>query len=205
MRTCFEVWRYDFSTVQDIPICAVFKAMGIESDQEIVQMIGIEEEVLNYFAATIEEGNMLQIYTRNQVQFFMFGIILKILNILMNMYFLCSCYSTISWEFQFFFYLILFGISIIFQIVWWKRILGFFIVIFFKFSRYFDVVFHICLKIFKCKLSKIFLKINVRIKKLIRNVGVFQLFELLDLHFRLWNICLQNSNTNNCGHARCLS
>lgn len=52
---------------QDIPICAVFKAMGIESDQEIVQMIGVEEEVLNYFAATIEEGNMLQIYTKVQV------------------------------------------------------------------------------------------------------------------------------------------
>eukprot|EP00111_Clytia_hemisphaerica_P015648 TCONS_00046187-protein len=51
---------------EDIPICAVFKAMGIESDQEIVQMIGIEEEVMNYFAATIEEGNMLQIYTKMQ-------------------------------------------------------------------------------------------------------------------------------------------
>ena len=43
--------------------------MGIESDQEIVQMIGIEEEVMNYFAATIEEGNMLQIYTKVQVNF----------------------------------------------------------------------------------------------------------------------------------------
>lgn len=41
--------------------------MGIESDQEIIQMIGIEEEVMNYFAATIEEGNMLQIYTKVQV------------------------------------------------------------------------------------------------------------------------------------------
>lgn len=30
---------------EDIPICSVFKAMGIESDQEIVQMIGVEEEV----------------------------------------------------------------------------------------------------------------------------------------------------------------
>ena len=41
--------------------------MGIESDQEIIQMIGIEEEVMNFFAATIEEGNMLQIYTKVQV------------------------------------------------------------------------------------------------------------------------------------------
>ena len=43
--------------------------MGIESDQEIVQMIGIEEEVMNYFAATIEEGNSQQIYTKVQVSF----------------------------------------------------------------------------------------------------------------------------------------
>jgi len=43
--------------------------MGIESDQEIVQMIGIEEEVMNYFAATIEEGNSQQIYTKVQVTF----------------------------------------------------------------------------------------------------------------------------------------
>jgi len=51
---------------EDIPICTVFKAMGIESDQEIVQMIGVEEEVLNYFAASIEECSMLQIYTKVQ-------------------------------------------------------------------------------------------------------------------------------------------
>ena len=44
--------------------------MGIESDQEIVQMIGVEEEVLNYFAASIEECSMLQIYTKVQVREF---------------------------------------------------------------------------------------------------------------------------------------
>ena len=59
--------------------------MGIESDQEIIQMIGIEEEVMNYFAATIEEGNMLQIYTKVQVlrsfvfQAFALGIELNLL------------------------------------------------------------------------------------------------------------------------------
>lgn len=56
-----------FFFCKDIPICAIFKAMGIESDQEIVQMIGVEEEVLTYFAATIEECSMLQIYTKVQV------------------------------------------------------------------------------------------------------------------------------------------
>lgn len=64
-------WITNDITFQDVPLCAVFKAMGIESDQEIVQMIGIEEEVLNYFAATIEEGNMLQIYTKVQVKFYL--------------------------------------------------------------------------------------------------------------------------------------
>ncbi|XP_047141151.1 DNA-directed RNA polymerase III subunit RPC2 isoform X1 [Hydra vulgaris] len=54
------------SFTEDVPLCTIFKAMGIESDQEIVQMIGIEEEVLNYFAASIEEASMLQIYTKNQ-------------------------------------------------------------------------------------------------------------------------------------------
>ncbi|XP_057313106.1 DNA-directed RNA polymerase III subunit RPC2-like [Hydractinia symbiolongicarpus] len=56
---------------EDIPICAIFKAMGIESDQEIVQMIGVEEEVLTYFAATIEECSMLQIYTKVQAMNFL--------------------------------------------------------------------------------------------------------------------------------------
>ena len=47
----------------------IFKAMGIESDQEIVQMVGTEEDVLNTFAASLEECNNLQVYTKIQVSF----------------------------------------------------------------------------------------------------------------------------------------
>ena len=53
--------------LQDIPIVAVFKAMGLESDQEIVQMIGTEEEVMAIFSPNLEECHRLQIYTQTQV------------------------------------------------------------------------------------------------------------------------------------------
>ena len=48
-------------------VIVIFKAMGIESDQEIVQMVGTEEEVLTTFAPSLEECNNFQVYTRNQV------------------------------------------------------------------------------------------------------------------------------------------
>ena len=47
----------------------IFKAMGIESDQEIIQMVGTEEDVLNTFAASLEECNNFQVYTKIQVSF----------------------------------------------------------------------------------------------------------------------------------------
>ncbi len=46
----------------------VFKAMGIESDQEIVQMVGTEEDILNAFSPSLEECNNSQVYTKNQVR-----------------------------------------------------------------------------------------------------------------------------------------
>ena len=45
----------------------VFKAMGLESDQEIVQMIGTEDEVMAIFSPNLEECHRLQIYTQTQV------------------------------------------------------------------------------------------------------------------------------------------
>ncbi len=56
-----------FLYLQDIPIAVVFKAMGLESDQEIVQMIGTEDHVMSIFAPNLEECHRLQIYTQNQV------------------------------------------------------------------------------------------------------------------------------------------
>jgi len=43
------------------------KAMGVESDQEIVQMIGTEEHVMAAFAPSLEECQKAQIFTQTQV------------------------------------------------------------------------------------------------------------------------------------------
>lgn len=41
--------------------------MGVESDQEIVQMIGTEEHVMASFAPSLEECQKAQIFTQIQV------------------------------------------------------------------------------------------------------------------------------------------
>ncbi|KAK3098091.1 hypothetical protein FSP39_016018 [Pinctada imbricata] len=51
---------------EDIPVAIAFKAMGIECDQEIVQMIGSEEEVLSSIAPCLEECHRQQVYTQMQ-------------------------------------------------------------------------------------------------------------------------------------------
>ena len=43
------------SFTDDIPIVSVFKAMGVLSDQEIVQTVGSEEHILSTFAPSLEE------------------------------------------------------------------------------------------------------------------------------------------------------
>ncbi|XP_078366537.1 DNA-directed RNA polymerase III subunit RPC2-like [Oculina patagonica] len=51
---------------EDVPVVVVFKAMGIECEQEIVQMVGCEEEVISTFAPSLEECHRLNIYTQLQ-------------------------------------------------------------------------------------------------------------------------------------------
>lgn len=46
-----------------------FKAMGMECEQEIVQMVGSEEEVISTFAPSLEECHRLNIYTQLQVHY----------------------------------------------------------------------------------------------------------------------------------------
>lgn len=53
--------------VQDLPVAIVFKAMGIECDQEIVQMVGGEEDMLAAMAPCLEECHRAQVFTQNQV------------------------------------------------------------------------------------------------------------------------------------------
>lgn len=47
--------------------------MGVESDQEIVQMIGTEEHVMAAFAPSLEECQKAQIFTQMQVCVFSRG------------------------------------------------------------------------------------------------------------------------------------
>ncbi|XP_014670724.1 PREDICTED: DNA-directed RNA polymerase III subunit RPC2-like [Priapulus caudatus] len=51
---------------EDMPVVVVLKAMGIESEQEIVQMVGTEDNIISAFAQAIEECHKLQVYTQTQ-------------------------------------------------------------------------------------------------------------------------------------------
>ena len=51
---------------KDIPIAVIFKAMGVTSDQEIVQMVGTEDAIMTAFAASLEECNRAFIFTQLQ-------------------------------------------------------------------------------------------------------------------------------------------
>lgn len=54
------------SFMDSIPVVVVFKAMGVISDQEIVQLIGSEEAILSVFAPSLEECANLKIFTQLQ-------------------------------------------------------------------------------------------------------------------------------------------
>ena len=56
---------------KDIPIAVVFKAMGVTSDQEIVQMVGTDDNVMTTFAACLEECNKTAVFTQLQALKFM--------------------------------------------------------------------------------------------------------------------------------------
>lgn len=51
--------------------------MGVESDQEIVQMIGTEEHVMAAFGPSLEECQKAQIFTQMQVCLFMSSFAMK--------------------------------------------------------------------------------------------------------------------------------
>ena len=55
-----------FLLCQDIPVAIVFKAMGVVSDQEIVQMIGTDDHVMTSFAPSLEECVRASIFTQQQ-------------------------------------------------------------------------------------------------------------------------------------------
>ena len=53
-----------FYLFKDIPVVIAFKAMGIVSDQEIVQMIGTDDHVQTALAPSLEECVKANIFTR---------------------------------------------------------------------------------------------------------------------------------------------
>lgn len=63
-KGCFYLKHNCFA--EDIPIVVIFKAMGIECDQEIVQMIGVEEMVMAAVAPCLEECHRCQVFTESQ-------------------------------------------------------------------------------------------------------------------------------------------
>ena len=54
------------SFTDDIPVVAVFKGMGVITDQEIVQLVGSEDDVLSAFAPALEECASLKVFTQTQ-------------------------------------------------------------------------------------------------------------------------------------------
>jgi DNA-directed RNA polymerase beta subunit len=50
----------------DIPILVMLKAMGVESDQEVVQMIGTDPQSTDLLAPSIQECCQLSIFTQQQ-------------------------------------------------------------------------------------------------------------------------------------------
>lgn len=55
------------SSCTSTPSILLTQAMGVESDQEIVQMIGTEEHVMANFSPSLEECQKAQILTEIQV------------------------------------------------------------------------------------------------------------------------------------------
>lgn len=51
---------------QDIPVIVIFKAMGIVCGQEIVQLIGTEENLKKKIGASLEECQTLNIHSQTQ-------------------------------------------------------------------------------------------------------------------------------------------
>lgn len=59
------------SFTDDLPIIIVFKAMGVETDQEIVQMIGTEDHTLVCLSSSFEECRKAEVFTQIQALRFM--------------------------------------------------------------------------------------------------------------------------------------
>ena len=51
---------------EDIPVCIIFKAMGVESDQEIAQLVGTQNTFLEEMSLSLLEASRLEVFTQEQ-------------------------------------------------------------------------------------------------------------------------------------------
>lgn len=58
--------RHNSLGEKDLPIAVVLKAMGVESDMELVQLVGSEPEIVNCLALSLEDPYKLGIHTQKQ-------------------------------------------------------------------------------------------------------------------------------------------
>lgn len=63
-----QIYLKHNSLGDEVPIVVVLKAMGMECDQEIVQLIGFEEDIVELLSPSLEEPYNLGIFSRDQVK-----------------------------------------------------------------------------------------------------------------------------------------
>ncbi|ETN80195.1 DNA-directed RNA polymerase, beta subunit [Necator americanus] len=59
-------WLRHNQLTDDIPVAIVFKAMGVESDYNIISAVGLEEKYVTAFAASLDECSTNNIFTQQQ-------------------------------------------------------------------------------------------------------------------------------------------
>ena len=65
-----KVYLKHNSLGEDIPIVIILKAMGLECDQEIVQLVGTESDVVDLFAGSLEEPYFMGVLSQKQALIF---------------------------------------------------------------------------------------------------------------------------------------
>ena len=73
-----KVFMKHSSLGEEVPIVILLKAMGLECDQEIVQLIGTEPAVIDLLTASLEDAHKLKIYSRSEALRFLKGRIKKL-------------------------------------------------------------------------------------------------------------------------------
>jgi len=73
-----KVYLKHNSLGDEVPIVIVLKAMGLECDQEVVQLIGTEARIVDLLTASLEDAHKLKIYSKSEALRFLKGRIRKL-------------------------------------------------------------------------------------------------------------------------------